>query len=124
MTPGQLSYWKEVQANRQIQALVDLGKMHKNALKYACKLILPMKKDGSQRFCGDDHPLNFQTRQDSFPMPLIEDVLNQLGHSKWFAMFDLQLGFWQIPTAPNDVKKITVITKLGLYEWNVMPFGF
>jgi hypothetical protein len=72
---------------------VDLGKMCKNALEYACKVTLPMKKDGGHKFCGDYCPLNFQTRQDSFPMPLIEDVLNQLRHSKWFLMFDLQLGF-------------------------------
>jgi hypothetical protein len=38
-------------------------------------------------------------------------------------VFDLQLGFWQILTVPHDVKKIAVITKSGLYEWNVMPFG-
>jgi hypothetical protein len=55
-------------------------------------------------------------------MPLIEDVLNQLGHSKWFSMFDLQSGFWQILMALDDVKKITIITKPSLYEWNVMPF--
>ncbi len=89
MTPRRLSYREEVEINWQIQTLVDLGKMHKSALKYTCKVTLPMKKDGSRRFCGDYHPLNHQTRQDSFPMTLIEDVLNQLGHSKWFSAFDL-----------------------------------
>jgi hypothetical protein len=88
MTFGQLSYWEEVEVNRQIQALVDLGKMRKNALQYTCRVTLPMKKDGSQRFCGD-HPLNYQIRRDSFPMPLIKDVLNQLGHSKCFSTLDL-----------------------------------
>jgi hypothetical protein len=48
-----------------------------------------MKKDGSQKICGDYHPLNHQTMRDCFPMPLIEDVLNQLKHSKWFLAFDL-----------------------------------
>jgi hypothetical protein len=56
-------------------------------------------------------------------MPLIEDVLNQLGHSKWFLALDLKLGFWQILMVPDDVKKTTMITKSGLYEWSVMPFG-
>ncbi len=55
-------------------------------------------------------------------MPLIEDVLNKLGHSKWFLTLDLQFRFWQILMAPDDVKR-TMITKSGLYEWNVMPFG-
>jgi hypothetical protein len=74
-----------------------------------------MKKDGNQNFCGDYHPLNHQIRQDSFPMPLIQNVLNQLRHSKWFSTLDLQSGFWQISMAPNDVKKTTVITKSSLY---------
>jgi putative transposase len=115
--------FEEVEVNRQIQTLVDLGKMHKSASEYACRVTLPMTKDGSQRFCGDYCPLNHQTRRDSFPMPLIEDVLNKLGHSKWFLALDLQSRFWQIPMAPDDVKKTTMITKSGLYEWNVMPFG-
>ncbi len=80
MTPGRVSFWEEAEVNRQIQALVNLGKMCKSALEYACRVTLLMKKDGSQRFCGDYRPLNHQTRWDSFPMPLIEDVLNQLGH--------------------------------------------
>jgi hypothetical protein len=89
MTRGRLSYWEEAQVNRQIEALVDLGKMHKNALEYTYRVTLPMKKDGSERFFGDYRPLKFQIRRDSFPMPSIENVLNQSGHSKWFSMFDL-----------------------------------
>ncbi len=58
MTPGRLSYWEEVEINQQIQTLVDLGKMCKSASKYACRVTLPMKKDGSRRFCGDYYPLN------------------------------------------------------------------
>ncbi len=47
ITPRRLSYWEETQVHQQIQALVDLGKMHENALKYAYRVTLPMKKDGS-----------------------------------------------------------------------------
>jgi putative transposase len=84
---------------------------------------LPVKKDGSRRFCGDYQALNAQTRHDSFPMPLVEDVIDQLGSSAWFTALDLQFGFWQIQMAPEDVKKIALITKTGLYDWTVMPFG-
>jgi hypothetical protein len=56
-------------------------------------------------------------------MPLVEDVISQLGRSKWFSALDLQSGFWQICMAPDDIKKTTLITKTGLYDWNVMPFG-
>jgi hypothetical protein len=56
-------------------------------------------------------------------MPLVDDVISQLGKSAWFNALDLQSGFWQIKMAPEDVGKTALITKSGLYEWNVMPFG-
>jgi hypothetical protein len=56
-------------------------------------------------------------------MPLVEDVIDQLGNSAWFIALDLQFGFWQIRMAPEDVKKTALITKIGLYDWTVMPFG-
>jgi len=61
---------------RQIDVLVDLGKMRPSNFEYACWVTLLVKKDGSRRFCGDYRPLNAQTCQDSFPMPLVEDVIN------------------------------------------------
>ncbi len=74
---------------RQIDALVDLGKMRPMNSEYACRVTLPMKKDGSRRFCGDYRPLNAQTRRDLFPMPLVKDVIDQLGKSSWFIALDL-----------------------------------
>jgi hypothetical protein len=56
-------------------------------------------------------------------MPLVEDVIGQLGNSSWFTALDLQSGFWQIRMAPEDMKKTTLITKTSLYDWTVMPFG-
>jgi hypothetical protein len=76
MTTRRLSYYEETMVNRQIQAFVNLGKMCKNASKYACKVTLSVNMDGSRRFCGDYYPLNAQIRRDSFPMPLIDDVLD------------------------------------------------
>ncbi len=56
-------------------------------------------------------------------MPLVEDVISQLGNSAWFTTLDLQSGFWQIKMAPEDMGKTALITKSGLFEWTVMPFG-
>ncbi len=108
---------------RQIDVLVDLGKMKPSNSEYACRVTLPVKKDESRRFCGDYRPLNLQTRQDSFPMPLVDNVISQLGKSAWISALDLQSGFWQIRMAPEDVRKTALVTKTGLYDWTVMPFG-
>jgi len=118
-----LSYWEEVEVKRQIDALVDLGKMKPSDSEYACCVTLPAKRDGSRRFCGDYRPLNLHTRRDSFPMPLVDDVISQLGKSAWFFALDLQSRFWQIRMAPEDVKKTALVTKTRFYDWTVMPFG-
>ena len=64
-----------------------------------------------------------QGQKDSFSMPHITNVINQLGKNEWFMALDLQFGFWQIKMCNDDNKKIAVITKKGLYEWMVMPFA-
>jgi len=56
-------------------------------------------------------------------MPLVDDVISQLGKSAWFTALDLQSGFWQIRMVPEDMKKTTLVTKTGLYDWTVMHFG-
>jgi hypothetical protein len=121
--PGRLSFWEETEVKRQIDTLVEMGKMRPSDSEYACRVTLPVKKDGSMRFCGDYRPLNLQTRRDSFPMPLVEDIISQLGKSAWFTALNLQSGFWQVRMAPEDMKKTALVTKTGLYEWTVMPFG-
>jgi hypothetical protein len=55
-------------------------------------------------------------------MPLINDVLDQLGESAWFTTLDFQSRFWHIPMASGDIKKTIVITKSCLYEWSIMSF--
>ncbi len=92
-SPGRLSYWEEAEVKRQIDVLVELGKIRPNSSEYACRVTLPVKKDGSKHFCGDYRTLNTQTRRDTFPMPLVEDVIDQLGSSAWFTALDLQSGF-------------------------------
>jgi hypothetical protein len=56
-------------------------------------------------------------------MPLVEDVISQLGKSTWFTTLDLQSGFWQIRMAPEDMGKTALVTNSGLFERTVMPFG-
>jgi hypothetical protein len=56
-------------------------------------------------------------------MPLVEDVISQLGKLVWFTALNFQSGFWQIRMAPEDIRKTALITKSGLYDWTVMPFG-
>jgi hypothetical protein len=58
--PSRLFFWEEGEVKKQIDALVMLGKMKPNTLKYTCKVTLHVKKDGNHKLCGDCKPLNLQ----------------------------------------------------------------
>eukprot|EP00731_Ephydatia_muelleri_P031156 Em0022g670a len=85
--------------------------------------VLARKKDGSHRFCIDYRSLNAVTKPDSYPIPRIDDLLDQLGHSKFFSTLDLAAGYWQIKMHLGSREKTAFATPQGLFEFMVMPFG-
>ena len=72
-------------------------------------LIVPKKKDASDkekwRIVIDFRKLNEQTLQDTYPLPNIDEILDQLGEAKFFSAFDLSSGFHQIPMTEQDKLK-------------------
>jgi hypothetical protein len=68
--------------------------MKNSDYEYVCRVSLHVKKDGNRHCCGDYRALNMQTRRDSFPISLIDDVISQMGNNQWFNALDLQSGFW------------------------------
>ena len=63
------------------------------------------------------------TADDRYPLPHIQDFNARLAGTKLFSVIDLVKGFHQIPMAPEDVPKTTIITPFGLFEFLRMPFG-
>jgi len=90
-------------------------------------LVVPKKTDASGkpklRVVIDFRKLNDLTIGDSFPVPNITDILDQLGNAKYFTTLDLASGYPQIPMAERDKSKTTFSTPYGHYEFNRMPFG-
>ena len=58
-----------------------------------------------------------------FRLPRIDDLLEQLGKSKFFSTLDLAAGYWQVQIHPSSKEKTAFIIHKGLYQFNVMPFG-
>ena len=75
------------------------------------------------RLCVDFRKVNALTKTDSFPLPIIQDALDVLGDAKHFSIVDLRSAFLQLPLHPNDREKTAFVTKQGLYEFTVLPFG-
>ena len=85
--------------------------------------ILVKKKDGSHRFCADSRQLNKITKSNSYPLPVIDDILAQLGGSKYFTTLDLKSGFWQVRMDPKDTEKVAFACHKGLFQFLTCPFG-
>jgi hypothetical protein len=76
-----------------------------------------------KRMCGDYRPLNLVTPQDKYPMPIPEELFNNIGDSNIFTTMDLKQVFIQIMLDTKDCKKTTFHGSNKLWEWLVMPFG-
>jgi len=81
------------------------------------------KKDGKLRLCADYRALNQVTKKDRHPLPLITEALDRLGGAKYFTKVDIKDAYHNIWIREGDEWKTTFSTKLGTYEYLVMPFG-
>ena len=85
--------------------------------------VVVKKKDGDIRICIHYRKLNAVTKRDAYPMPRIDDILDELGQAKYITTLDLAKGYWQVAVNAQDQEKTAFSSPLGLFQFKRMPFG-
>ena len=107
----------------QLQELLDKGFIRPSASPWGCPALFMKKKNDSLRLCVDYRPLNAVTIKNTYPLPRIDVLFDQLAGAKIFSKIDLRSGYHQIKIRPCDIPKTAFSTRYGLYEYLVMSFG-
>ena len=107
----------------EVQFLLDNNLAEPSKSPWASPCLLTPKPDGTSRFCTDYRKVNNVTVPDSYPLPLIDDLIDAVGQSKFITTIDLMKGYYQVKLTERAKIISAFITPFGLFQYNVLPFG-
>jgi hypothetical protein len=113
----------KTEIEKQIQEMLDSGVISFSTSDFASPIIMVRKHDFTWRLCVDYRHLNLLTVKSKYPLPVIDELLDELTGASWFSKLDLRAGYHQIRLAPGEEYKTAFHTHSGHYQFNVMAFG-
>ncbi|GKD76383.1 putative reverse transcriptase domain-containing protein [Tanacetum coccineum] len=121
--PYRLAPSEMKELSEQLKELSDNGFIRPNSSPWGAPVFFVKKKDGSFRMCIDYRELNKLIVKNRYPLPMIDDLFDQLQGSSFYSKIDLRSSYHQIRVREEDIPKMAFRTRYGHYEFQVMPFG-
>jgi hypothetical protein len=121
--PYRMSVEELKELKKQLTKLQEAGYIRPSSSPWGVPVLFVQKKDGSQRMCVDYRSLNDVTVKNNYPLPHIEDLLDQMRGARVFSKIDLRSSYHQMKIRPLDIPKTAFSTRYGLYEFTIMSFG-
>ncbi|KAL0395413.1 UNVERIFIED_CONTAM: Transposon Tf2-11 polyprotein [Sesamum latifolium] len=106
MAPSELKELK-----KQLEELLDKGFIRPSISPWGAPVLFVKKKDGSMRLCIDYRQLNRITIKNKYPLPRIDDLLDQLKGATVFSKIDLRSGYWQLRIEEGSISKTAFRTR-------------
>ena len=132
LKPGEQPSWKrsyrlspaeKLEVETKIRDLLEKGWIEPSHSPYGAPVLFVGKKDGGLRMCVDYRALNDKTVKNRYPLPRIDDLLDELHGAQYFTSLDLQQAYHQLRLKPEDVEKTAFNTHLGQFQYKVLCFG-
>ncbi|WVZ53727.1 LOW QUALITY PROTEIN: hypothetical protein U9M48_004632 [Paspalum notatum var. saurae] len=121
--PYRYSHIQKEELKHQCAEMQHQGVIHPNTFAFSSLALLVKKHDGTWRLCIDYRALNSKTVKDKFPIPVVEEFVEELNGANFFTKLDLRSCYHQVLMALEDTAKTAFRTHQGMFEFLVMPFG-
>nr|GEV45933.1 putative reverse transcriptase domain-containing protein [Tanacetum cinerariifolium] len=123
LAPYQLAPSEMKELLDQLKELANKGCIRPSSLPWGASVLFVKKKDSSFRMCIDYRELNKLTVKNRYPLPRIDNLLDQLQGSSVYSKINLRSGYHQLRVREKDIPKTAFRTRYRHYEFQVIPFG-